>query len=116
LSLGHGLILEAHGQDLLLELTPELTAARGFVYRDFEGLQVDWELRRQRGWPPEDMPHDWSWRETYGSWNYPLSDLVWYKWWISLFNYLRLVLFEVETSLREWHDRGLVRGSKCGEG
>lgn len=117
LSLGRGLILEAHGQDLLLQLTPDLAAVRGFLYRDFEGLQVDWELRRQRGWPtPANMPHDWSWRETYDSWNYPLSDLVWYKWWISLFNYLRLVLFEVETSLREWHDGGLVRGPKCGEG
>lgn len=116
-SLAHGLVLEAHAQDLLLELTLELTPTGRFVYRDFEGLQVDWELRRRRGGSsPADMPHAWLWRETYAGWDYPFSDLIWYKWRISLFDYLRLFLFEVESSLREWHGRGLVRGPRCGEG
>ena len=49
LSMNSGWILESHGQDLLLELSPELTFQGRFYYRDFEGLQVDWELRRWLG-------------------------------------------------------------------
>ncbi len=116
MSLRRGLILEAHGQDLMLALAPNLTPLGRFYYRDFEGLQVDWELRRRCGWPaPHGMPHDWSWRETYASWGYPYSDLLWYKWRISLFDYLHFVLNETELSLIEWRDRGLIGGQKCAE-
>lgn len=116
LTFRHGLILEAHGQDLLLGLTAQGVPTGHFYYRDLEGLQVDWELRRHLGWPEPDLPNGWAWREAYGTWGYAYCDFLWYKWRISLFDYLRLVLFEVESSLREWHDRGLVRGPKCGEG
>lgn len=114
MSLRHGLLLEAHAQDLLLELTPELIPMGRFLYRDFEGLQVDWELRRRRGLrAPVNMPHAWAWRETYDTWGYRYSDLVWYKMHVSLFNYLHFVLNEVEMSLRAWHERGLIGAFPC---
>jgi hypothetical protein len=117
MSLRHGLILEAHAQDLLLGLGGDGLPSGQFYYRDFEGLQVDWELRRARGWPaPHDMPNAWAWRETYGTWGYRYCDFPWYKWRISLYNYLHFVLNEIEVSLREWHGRGLLRGPKCEEG
>lgn len=116
LTFRHGLILEAHGQDLLLGLSAQGIPSGHFYYRDLEGLQVDWELRRHRGWQPPDLPNGWAWRETYGTWGYRYCDFIWYKWRISLYGYLRLVLAEVESSLREWHERGLVRGPKCQEG
>lgn len=114
MSLGFGLILEAHAQDLLLGLASDLTPLGRFVYRDFEGLQVDWELRRRRGLPaPADMPHAWCWRETYDTWGYRYSEFVWYKLRISLFNYLHFVLNELEVSLRVWHERGLIGDPRC---
>ncbi|GFE81643.1 hypothetical protein GCM10011487_36430 [Steroidobacter agaridevorans] len=114
MSLRLGLVLEAHAQDLMLMLAPDLTPLGRFLYRDFEGLQVDWELRRRRGLlSPADMPHAWSWRETYNTWGYPFSEFVWYKWRISLFNYLYFILADVETSLREWHERGLIDDWQC---
>lgn len=117
MSLQHGLIFEAHGQDVLLALSPELRPLGQFYYRDFEGLQVDWDLRRRRGWPaPHGMPHDWSWRETYATWGYIYSDLLWYKWRISLFGHMCLVLREIELSLRDWHDRAVIVGCKCADG
>lgn len=116
LTLRHGLILEAHGQDLLLGLSSEGVPSGHFYYRDLEGLQVDWELRRYRGWPTPDLPNAWAWRQTYGTWGHTYGDFLWYKWRVSLFGYLRLVLSEVEAALREWHERGLVRGPKCEEG
>ena len=109
MSLRHGLILESHGQDILLALSPDLVPQGRFYYRDFEGLQVDWELRRRRGLPPpHDMPHDSSWRETYATWGYRYSEFAWYKLRISLFTYLHLVLNETELSLQDWHARGLI--------
>lgn len=116
LALRHGLILEAHGQDLLLGLSPEGTPTGHFYYRDLEGLQVDWDLRRRLGWPSPDLPNAWAWRETYGTWGYRYCDFLWYKWHISLFGYLRLVLAEVEISLAEWHDAGSLRGPRCADG
>lgn len=116
MALRHGLILEAHAQDLLLGLSADGMPSGHFYYRDFEGLQVDWELRRGNGWPaPHDMPNAWAWRETYGTWGYRYCDLLWYKWRISLFDYLHFVLHETESSLREWHQRGLIRGPACAE-
>ncbi|MDY6947256.1 MAG: IucA/IucC family C-terminal-domain containing protein [Pseudomonadota bacterium] len=114
MTLRHGLILEAHAQDLLLGLHADGVPSGHFYYRDFEGLQVDWELRRARGWPaPHDLPNAWAWRETYATWGYRYSDLLWYKWRVSLFDYLHFVLNEVEASLREWHERGLLPGPRC---
>lgn len=118
LSMSFGWILEAHGQDLLLELSAELTFQGRFYYRDFEGLQVDWELRRRLGRAaPPGMPHAWEWRDAYDSLgNYPYCGLLWYKWRTSLFQYLHFVLHETEASLREWHRRGLIGGPVCAEG
>jgi hypothetical protein len=117
MSLRFGLILEAHGQDLMLALSPDLKPLGRFYYRDFEGLQVDWELRRRRGLPAcNPMPHSWRWRETYDTWGYPHGECAWYKLQISLMHYLHFVLNEVELSLRQWHERGLVRGATFEEG
>lgn len=117
MSLRFGLILEAHAQDLMLALSPDLQPLGRFFYRDFEGLQVDWELRHRCGLPACDpMPHAWRWRETYDTWGYPYGEFAWYKWRISLMHYLHFVLNELELSLRQWHERGLIRGRKFEEG
>jgi len=117
LSLRSGWVLEAHGQDLMLEFTSDLAFTGRFFYRDFEGLQVDWDLRNafRRSRPPR-LPHDWAWREAYEGWEGDrFSASVWYKWRVSLLQYLHLVLHETETSLCEWQRQGLVRGSPCRE-
>lgn len=101
LAMRHGLLIEAHAQDLLLALAPDLMPLKRFYYRDFEGLQVDWELRTARGFAsPQDMPNEWSWHDTYVSAGVPHSQLAWYKFNTSLFNYLHFVLHEFETTIK----------------
>lgn len=117
LSLKFGWILEAHGQDLLLECSSDLNFSGRWYYRDFEGLQVDWELRRALNRPmPQRLPNAWSWRDAYDSWgDYPFASSLWFKWHISLTQYLSLVLHETETSLREWQRQQLIGGPACRE-
>jgi hypothetical protein len=110
-ALHRGLLLEAHAQNMMLSLSVDRMPLGGFFYRDFEGLQVDWELRAtQKLSVPPGMPRSFDWQETYATWGYAHSQLVWYKLYISLFDYLHFVLNEVELSLQSWHARGLVRG------
>ena len=116
LTLQHGLILEAHGQDLMLAMSPDLRTLDRFYYRDFEGLQVDWELRRQHGLStPANMPNAREWDQSYATWGYRYGHLVWYKLRISLLQYLHFVLAELEFMLREWQDRGLMNGPRINE-
>lgn len=116
MSLRHGLILEAHGQDLLLAMTPDLQALGCFYYRDFEGLQVDWELRRRCGLPmPADMPNCRAWHDTYATWGYRYGQMVWYKLRISLLQYSHFVLAELEQMLRSWQQRGMLGGARFDE-
>ena len=62
------------------------------------------------------MPHAWEWHDAYDTLgNYPYCSLLWYKWRTSLFQYLHFVLHETESSLREWHRRGLIGGPVCAE-
>lgn len=106
-----GLILEAHAQDLLLVTSPDLVPLGRFFYRDFEGLQVDWWLRRSHRLPtPENMPRSWCWHETYATLGYPGSQLVWYMYHVSLFGYLHLVLNPLEQSLQRWREQGVLPG------
>jgi len=117
MSLQHGLILEAHGQDLLLGLSTDGMPSGHWYYRDFEGLQVDWLLRRAYGQPPpDDLPHAWAWRETYDTLGHRYCDFVWYKWHTSLQHYLRHVLSEIEISLRHWHEHGRIGGPQIPAG
>jgi hypothetical protein len=117
LALQHGLILEAHGQDLMLALSPDLTRVERFYYRDFEGMQVDWALRRRKGlMTAASLPNAHAWHETYGTWGYRYGQLLWYKLRISLLQYLHAVLTELEQMLRAWQDRGLLRGPRIEEG
>lgn len=118
LVLKSGLIVEAHAQDLLLELTPQLQPTGRLYYRDFEGMQADWELRRRLGKPvPDDLPNAWQWHEGYESWGaYPYCSLTWYKWRISLTQFLHMVLHEAEQSLQRWHRQGLLGGRPCAPG
>lgn len=112
MALHFGLMLESHGQDLMLVLSPDLVPLGRFYYRDFEGLQVDWDLRRQRRFAePTHLPHAWAWRETYATLGYRYSDLIWWKLLNSLHLYLRFVLDELDILLREWQGRGLIRGT-----
>lgn len=112
-----GLILEAHGQDLLLALSPNLIPLGGLYYRDFEGLTVDWSLRRVRGLSePSSLPHAWKWFETYETWGYPLLQLVFGKLRTSLFDYLYFFLSQFEIALAEWRANGGLIVAKDLEG
>jgi len=116
MSLKQGLILEAHGQDLMLAMRPDLSQIDRFYYRDFEGLQVDWELRSRCGLLlPTDLPNSRAWHETYATWGYRYGQLVWYKLRISLLQYLHFVLLELEQMLRAWQERGLLGGARIDE-
>lgn len=116
MTLRHGLILEAHGQDLMLAMSPDLRILDRFYYRDFEGLQVDWELRRRHGLlMPANMPNSRAWHETYATWGYRYGQLVWYKLRISLLQYLHFVLAELEQMLRSWQERGILGGARFNE-
>ncbi len=100
LFLQYGLILEAHGQDVLLSLSPDLRPAGQFFYRDFEGLMVDWELRRALGFTDEwRMPYASRWHETYGTWGHPYHQMVSYKLRVSLTDFVYLVLRALARSL-----------------
>lgn len=103
-----GIIIEPHGQNLLLELTPDLLPTGRLFYRDFEGLQIDWDLRRALGiGQPTELPHAWAWHRTYASWaDYRYSQLAWQKLFISLYQYIHCVLNEIEGSLLGWQRQG----------
>jgi hypothetical protein len=112
-----GLILEAHGQDVLLAVDPDFRPADRFYYRDLEGLQVDWELRRRVGLPtPQEMPRASQWFDTYDTWGYRGYQLTCTKVRTSLFDYMHFVLREVEIEARNWRRAGLVSGPEIVEG
>ncbi|WP_116810786.1 hypothetical protein [Steroidobacter cummioxidans] len=112
LTMKHGLLLEAHGQDLLLELSPDLIPRGRFYYRDFEGLQLDWELRRHvRKRAPVGLTGQWCWHEAYDSWGeHRYCQSTWFKWRISLVQYLHFVLHQTETMLRTWQRERRIGG------
>lgn len=107
-----GLILEAHGQNFMLPLTLDLAPLKGLIYRDFEGVEIDWAMRRARGLSePERLPHAWAWRETYETRGVSYGDLVWGKLRTSLLQYLRIFLDDVDEMLVEWQRRGVIGGT-----
>jgi hypothetical protein len=117
MSIGHGLHLEAHGQDLLIALSPELTPTGTFLYRDFEGMSVDWDLRRAYGFAQRNpMPLECFWSGTYGSIGYRYQQLNWGKLAQSILYYVSLVLKPLESSLIEWQKSGALRGARFGKG
>jgi len=111
-----GLILEAHAQNLLLALSPQGVALGGLYYRDFEGLAVDWVLRRAKGLAERELPQASEWFSTYQTWGYPLYQLVSIKLLISLFDYLDLVLGELESALLQWQAAGTAVGPRVQAG
>jgi hypothetical protein len=57
LAIDAGIVFEAHGQNLLLELDASLTPTGRLVHRDLEDLSVDLEHRRRHGlYVPDDLP------------------------------------------------------------
>lgn len=111
-----GLILEAHGQDLLLELSPTLVPLGNLYYRDFEGLTVDWALRRAKGLREVALPHAFEWFSSYETWGYPLFQLISIKMRTSLFDYFHLFLAELEVALQEWRATGMMVDHKIRQG
>ena len=117
MSLGFGLMIEAHGQDLLMQLSPDLKPIPRFYYRDFEGLQVDWQLRAARGLStPIRMPRECCWFDVYDTWGFQYSQMAWYKLHISLFNFVDLVLKELEVAIGRWQGAGHLGGPRIKEG
>jgi hypothetical protein len=114
---GLGLILEAHGQDMLLGLSGDCAPTGRLYYRDFEGLAIDWELRRAKGLPEAcSLPHMCEWYETYETLGYPLHQLVSWKIRTSLFDYVYLVLAELEAAMGEWRVNGMMSRGESWEG
>ena len=109
MTLHFGLVLESHGQDLMVELSEDLRASGRFYYRDFEGLAVDWELRRHRKLAqPSPMPHEWAWYETYETWGYPYHQMIGQKLRTSLNQYLRYVINPIDVKVRDWRRSGSI--------
>jgi hypothetical protein len=118
LALNYGLLLEAHGQNLLVELSDDFCPLGRFYYRDFDGLMIDWDLRRHLGFPvPQCMPDSALWHQTYATMNpsTPYVQLVSWKFKMSLNAYLHFVLADVNRYLREWQSRGLMAGRKIAD-
>ena len=116
MSMEFGILLEAHGQNLMVTLSPENEFLPRFFYRDFEGISVDWELRRNKGLPaPDDLPHSWSWDTTYSLRSYPV-ELVYHKYKVSLFVYLRFFLKDLERRLITWRSGGVIDGPQIYDG
>jgi len=111
LALGMGIILEAHAQDLMLLVSPDMSPCGQFLYRDFEGLQVDWRLREALGLSSQaSMPHACCWQTTYDGAAYPQAQSIWYKWYISLHAYMHFVLHELNSAVQSWQSTGLFPG------
>jgi len=113
MSMCFGLLPEVHSQNLLLGLSPSLAPIGRFFYRDFDGLLVDWALRRANSLhEPADMPCSSSWYETYGTLfaGSEYCELVWWKMKVSLYAYLHSVLDDLNNYLLEWQTQGLLAG------
>lgn len=108
-----GLLPECHGQNLLLALTPEFKSLGYFYYRDFDGLSIDWSIRRaQKLTTPRHMPYSWSWDAAYETMRVGVQrwDPVWWKFKVSWYAYARFVLSELNLCMREWATAGLIAG------
>ncbi|MGH8200517.1 MAG: hypothetical protein ACREVO_09180 [Steroidobacteraceae bacterium] len=105
-----GLLLEAHAQDLLFSLSTRMTPLGSVYYRDFEGVAIDWSLRRSLGWEdPKRLPHTEAWFSTYETWGYPLYQSAWMKMRASLIHYMHFVLSELEIALIEMESCGVIK-------
>lgn len=114
---GRGIVLEAHAQDLLVAVSKDGVPLEGLYYRDFEGLTVDWALRRARGvLEPISLPYCCDWFNTYETWGYPRYQLASWKMRISLFDYVFLVLGELQSALTGWQASGVMAGPKLSDG
>ncbi len=112
MSLHFGLLLETHGQDLLLALSSQLQSVKQFYYRDFEGTMVDWELRRRLGLPDcPDMPVAGSWRETYTMSNFSRGNLITQQMEWSLRGFLHFILKDVDAVVDHCCDVGWLKRS-----
>jgi hypothetical protein len=111
--LSFGLLPEAHAQNLLVNLSPSLVPDGTFYYRDFDGLLIDWVLRRARGLPqPSEMPCSWTWYQTYETPfpGVPYCELVSWKAKVSLHAYVHYVLDAFNLKLQEWQATGIIGG------
>jgi len=119
LTLRAGLLLEAHGQNLLLEASPDLDPTGVFFYRDFEGFYVDWRLRssmRDFDTTGAQLPGCETWWRTYGSSEMAHPGCLWKKLTNSLAQYTQLVLQELERDMAPLVKSGLLHGPAIREG
>lgn len=112
-----GILLEAHAQDLLVALSPSYVPTGKLYYRDFEGLSIDWALRRARRLADVTrLPHASEWFSTYDTWGYPLYQLASWKIRTSLFDYFYFVLAELDAAIKGWRQTGRVSGADMWSG
>ena len=119
LALRFGLILELHGQDILLALSKDLTPLDRYFYRDLEGLNVDWDLRRRLGLrSPHYLPGAGDWHNTYASSGsgFPCSSLTFWKLLVNLGAYAHFVLGTLDSLLLKWQENGDIRHSTFSKG
>ena len=111
--MAHGLLPEAHGQNLFIAVTPDLQWMGKFYYRDFDGLLIDWALRRTRQLSmPLALPGYFMWNEAYAAIvvGAPYWDALWWKLEISWRAFAKLALSELNQCMITWRRNGLLAG------
>ena len=115
MSLRHGILLEAHGQNLMIRMTAEMEPTGVFTYKDLDGITVDWDLRRALGISERnDLPCAWAWSQAYATMfpGLPHWDSAWLKMRVSLYAYLHFFLNEMNVAIQRWQKGGLMGGRK----
>jgi len=105
------LILEDHSQNLLGAFTDDLFPIEHTLYRDFEGLTVDWDARLSQGLPIDPLPHAWEWFRAYQTWGHCGSQLIAWRIRNSLRCYHRF-LSALEDQISAWYDIGKLGGRR----
>lgn len=112
LAIDSGIVFEAHGQNLMLELDASLTPTGRLVHRDLEDVSVDLEHRRARGlYVPKPLP------VTAGHSEARIYQLRRHRWWL---RHSLQVFFEggvlqpIERAIAGWLRSGTIDRAQAG--
>ncbi|MBP0635909.1 IucA/IucC family protein [Cupriavidus sp. AcVe19-6a] len=111
LAIRSGIVVEPHGQNLLMEFNLDGTPSGRFVHRDFEDVSVDIEWRRKTNLYTPKLPSRLSERFIY--------DTEKHVWWLrnslSTF-FFGGVLYPIERKIHYWSEAGLISNFRCESG
>jgi hypothetical protein len=118
LYLGCGMTLEAHAQNTFCTFTPTMKPTHQFIYKDFDGIMVDWRLRQSLGAADAGkLPLSHAWDTTYAAMfpELPYNRMAWVKMTVSLRAYVHLFLAALNRTLQQWQSQRLVRLRNLGD-